>query len=153
MVHQSSFGIANAREFFNEIVLPQHKEFVANNSSPRHALLAVIVAYHMYDWVHGENFSDNDFKLKYPSDKALANVFELARRITNGTKHFEPKKKKKVQKVQTRRQAGFSSGFNDGFDRSHFIATLPDDGTELSADDLLDQMVNFWAQQESARAF
>ena len=149
MTHRSSFGVANAGEFFRQIVLPQYEDFLADNSSPRHALLVIIVAYHMYEWVHRRNFEVSHFESMYPSNKALANVFELARNITNGTKHFEPK-------AQTRTQGGFWSGFGKGFGkgfaRPRLIVTIPD-GTEQSADDFLRQIVDFWTQQESAGAF
>ena len=137
MTHSSSFGITNAHDFFHEIVLPQHEDFLAHCSSPRHALLAIIVAYHMFEWVPPG-----------PSNKALPKVFELAKKITNGTKHFK-------QKVQTRKQGGFSGGFSpafgDGFARS--LRVMLPDGTEQSANVILRQMVDFWTQQEINGAF
>ena len=150
MTHRSSFGVANARDFFHQIVLPQYKDFLANNSSPRHALLAIIVAYHMFEWVHpGRTFKVSRFESMYPSNKALANVFELAKNITNGTKHFLPK-------AETRAHGGFGPGFGpgfgDGFARPRLIVTIPD-GTEQSADDFLRQIVDFWRRQERAGAF
>ncbi len=149
MTHRSSFGVANAGDFFRQIVLPQYADFLADNSSPRHALLVIIVAYHMYEWVHGRKFNVSHFERMYPSNKAFANIFVLAREITNGTKHFRPK-------AQTRTQGGFSSGFSSGFGkgfaRPRLIVTTSD-GTEQSADDFLRQIVDFWRQQESAGAF
>ncbi len=144
MTNSSSFGVANARDFFRQMVLPQYEDFLADNSSPRHALLVIIVAYHMYEWVHRRNFEVSHFESMYPSNKALANVFELARNITNDTKHFS-------LKTQTRTQPGFSSGFNDGFARP-LIVMLPD-GKEQSVDIILRQMVDFWTQQENAGVF
>ncbi len=145
MTNSSSFGVANARDFFRQMVLPQYEDFLADNSSPRHALLAIIVAYHMFEWVHPDRkFKVSRFESMYPSNKALANVFELARNIINGTKHFLPG-------AQTRTQPGFSSAFSDGFARP-LIVRFPD-GTEQSANDFLRQMVDFWTQQEIAGAF
>ncbi len=150
MTHRSSFGVANAGDFFRQIVLPQYADFLADNSSPRHALLVIIVAYHMYEWVHRRNFEVSHFERMYPSNKALANVFELARNITNGTKHFR-------SKAETRAHGGFGPGFGrpgfgKGFARPRLIVTTSD-GTEQSDVDFLRQIVDFWKQQESAGAF
>ena len=146
MAHSSSFGVANANDFFHQIVRPQHIDFLANNASPRHALLAIIVAYHMFDWVHGRKFTVRRFKQEYPSNKALSDVFDLARKISNDAKHF-------LGKVQTPTQqpGGFSSVFSYAFARS-LIVRSPDD-TEQSADVILRQMVDFWTEQENAGAF
>ena len=51
MSHASSFNIRTARDLLHEIVIPQHEEFLANNSSSRHALLTIIMSYHLYEWV------------------------------------------------------------------------------------------------------
>lgn len=135
MTHTSSFDITTADDFFRKIVIPQYKDFVANNSSSRHALLTTIVAYHMYEWVNAKKFTISDFKSTYPQDASLANVFELARNITNGTKHFK-------SKAKTRTQKGFSSDFNDGFARP-LVVEFPD-GSKESADMFLSKMVDFW---------
>ena len=73
------------------MIVPQHKKFIANNSSSRHALLTIILVYHMYDWVHGRGFSVNDFRLKYKNEGKMVEIFKLTRNITNGTRHFFPK--------------------------------------------------------------
>jgi len=135
MTHTSSFDITNAEDFFRKLVVPQYEDFVANNSSSRHALLSTIVVYHLYEWVHSTRFTIEHFKLKYPQDESLANVFELARNITNGTKHFKSKAKTRIQK-------GFSSGFSDDFARS-LVVEFPD-GCEESADKFLGKLVAFW---------
>ena len=87
MRHAPLFYITTAADFFRELVIPQYEDFVANNSSCRHALLTTIVAYHMYDWVHQTKFTVGHFKSKYPQAVSLADLFELARKITNGTGH------------------------------------------------------------------
>jgi hypothetical protein len=135
MTHTSSFDIMAADDFFRKIVIPQHKDFVANNSSSRHALLTTIVAYHMYEWVHGNKFTIEDFNSRYPQDESLANFFELARNITNGTKHF-------MSRAITRTQKGFSSDFSDGFTRP-LVVKFPD-GCEKSADKFIGKLVDFW---------
>jgi len=144
MSHQASFNIRNARDFLSELVIPQHDAFVADNASSRHALLTVIVAYHMYEWVHGQNFTEGDFRIYYPSEQGLAETFELARNITNGTKHFKPRAK-------TSTQTGFSSAFSDGFVRP--LNVEYDDGTKESADQFLRKMVDFWKKQRASGAY
>ena len=144
MSHQASFGIRTARDFFNELVVPQHDAFVDENSSSRHALLTVIVAYHMYEWVHGQKFTEGDFRTRYPNEQRLAETFELARNVTNGTKHFKPKAK-------THTQGGFSSGFSDGFARP--LNVEYGSGTQESADVFLRKMVDFWKRQRASGAF
>ncbi len=135
MTHTSSFDITSAADFFRKIVIPQYEDFVQNNSSSRHALLSTIVAYHLYEWVHSTKFTIEHFKSKYPQDESLANVFELARNITNGTKHFK-------SKAKTRTQKGFSSDFCDGFARP-LVVEFPD-GYEKSADKFIGKLIAFW---------
>lgn len=94
----------------------------------------------MYEWVNRERFDPERFASKYPSDIELIDVFEVARRIANGTKHFE-------RRAKTTVQTGFSSGFSDGFARP--LNVIMPDGTQRSADQLLRQMLEFWQRQES----
>lgn len=90
MIHTSSFEITNADIFFNNMVLPEYEQFLNNNSSSRYALLTTILAYHMYEWVnHGKKFELDEFMAAYPSRSELAQDFEVARNIVNGTKHFK----------------------------------------------------------------
>ena len=145
MVHTSSFEIKNAETFFNEMVLPQYEKFLRNNSSSRYALLTTIMAYHLYEWVHKKKFTLDEFKVAYPAHTRLIQDFEVARNITNGTKHFSNKS------VTTRTQTGFSSAFNDGFARP-LIIQHPD-GTEISADQFLRKLIEFWKEQKANGAF
>ena len=103
----------------------------------------------MYEWVNGP-FDTRGFERKYPDDANLASVFEVARRIANGTKHFKARAKKD-KRVQTKVQSGFSSAFSDGFARPLNVTVL--NGTQRSADKLLRRMVEFWRHQESLGAF
>ena len=144
MKHTPLFGITTAADFFRELVIPQYEDFVANNSSCRHALLTTILAYHMYEWVHRRKFTADHFKSTYPQAASLADVFELARKITNGTKHFKPEPK-------TRTQKGFHSGFSDDFARPLMIEFT--DGSEESADKFLCKMVEFWRVQQETGGF
>lgn len=144
MSHQASFGVRTARDFFDQLVVPQHADFVRENGSSRHALLTVIVAYHMYEWVHGRKFTPRDFRTRYPNEPDQVGTFDVARKITNGTKHFKPK-------ARTHTQGGFSSDFSDEFARP--LNVEYDDGTRESADMFLRKMVDFWKKQGAAGAF
>lgn len=91
--HGPTFDITTARDFLHKIVIPQHRDFKKANSSSRHALLAMICAYHMYEWVHKEKFTRKHFKSVYRSEEDrdyMPELFDIARRIVNGTKHFKP---------------------------------------------------------------
>ena len=144
VTHDSSFNIRTPHDFLHEMVIPQHKEFIANNSSSRYALITIILVYHMYEWVHGDKFSKEHFRSNYGNKKEMAEMFDLARKIANGTKHFKPK-------TRTKAQVGFSSAFSDGFARP--LNVEYDDGREQSVDLFLRKMVEFWKQQEEVGAF
>lgn len=136
MTHEASFEIRTAQDFLHEMVIPQYNDFISKNSSSRYALTAIILAYHMYEWVHGAGkFCPQHFQTTYPNDQGLTEKFDLARKITNGTKHFLPK-------VQTQTQSGFSSGFSNAFARP--LNVILNDGSMLSVDDLLRDIVEFW---------
>ena len=145
MTHGASFNILNPRDFLHEMIIPQHEDFIEDNSSSRYALLTIILVYHMYEWVHSTKFTDSHFKSVYPpSEHGMVEKFELARNITNGTKHFSPK-------ANTQVQIGFSSGFSDDFARPLNVE-FPY-GRQQSADSFLDEMVRFWERQERRGAF
>ena len=144
MNHTSSFNIKNAEDFFNEMVLPQYEEFLKNNSSSRYALLTTMLAYHFYEWVHKSKFQISEFEKTYPDYTHLSKYFEAARNITNGTKHFR-------NKSVTRIQRGFSSGFSDAFARP-LIIQFPD-SEEISADNFLRKLIEFWKEQQGNGVF
>ena len=153
MSHESSFNIRTARDFLHEIVIPQHDDFIANNSSSRHALLTILVSYHLYEWVHPqEKFSKDHFSENYKNELGMADIFELARGISNGTKHFLPK-------ATTRTQTGFSSAFSEAFARPLNVE-FPKDTVDVSlsqksvsVDLVLSKIVEFWKKQEKRSAF
>ncbi|TYK64143.1 hypothetical protein CWS31_017235 [Colwellia echini] len=126
------------------MVLPQYADFINNNSSSRHALLSTITSYHLYEWVNCHKFTDSVFKIDYPNHEPLIELFEIARKITNGTKHFS-------SKVKTRTQSGFSSGFSSGFAKPLVITRT--DGSEISADYLLKSLTDFWQEQYKTNGF
>jgi hypothetical protein len=146
MPHQASFTVKTAEDFFVQIVVPTYKEFVADNSSVLHALLSIITTYHMGEWVYQEVWGfKTGSKREVAAEKAgVADDFEMARKVTNGTKHFKPK-------ITTRTQMGFSSEFSDEFARPLMIEKP--DGSEESADNLLHRLVKFWEDQRNREIF
>ena len=94
--YESTFNIQTPQDFLHQLIIPQHNEFVRTISSVRHALLTIILIYHMYEWVHHRKFKEDHFETNYPSDLQMVNRFKLARRIANGTKHFKPRDKAKT---------------------------------------------------------
>jgi hypothetical protein len=85
----------------------------------------------------------------------INDLFKTGRIITNGTKHFLSKRDTKRQKrntkrpkIDTKRQAGFSSAFSDGFARPLII--VRDEGSEISADKLLREMIKHWEGEKAA---
>lgn len=144
MAHTSSFNITSANEYFNEMVLPQYEDFIKRNSSSRNALLTIILVYHMYEWVNKRKFKKEEFTTVYPNHSDLALDFDVARKITNGIKHF-------TSKIKTKTQTGFSSGFSDAFARPLTIENQ--DGKEESVDKFLRRLVAFWEEQKNHGQF
>jgi hypothetical protein len=141
MTHTSSFDIQTPDDFFTKIVVPQYEDFKGDNGSSRKALIAIIVAYHMFEWANNrKTFAKNNSGL--PSN--INDLFETARKITNGTKHFE-------QKICTKVQGGFSSDFSDAFQRPLIIVL--DEEPELSVDKLLGDMIEYWEKEKADGKF
>lgn len=102
--HSASLGITNAKQFLEKLHEEQ-KDFVASDClSGRHALNAIITAYHLHEWVWGEWLqkrhdlrkewgvnSPGEFCRRLSNNNQFCPALEDARKITNGTKHFENK--------------------------------------------------------------
>ncbi len=144
MQNPPTFEVQSSTQFFDLIVKPQYDDFIENNSSSRHALLTIISAYHLYEWVHKEKFTESKFKAKYPDDAVLASEFDVARHITNGTKHCL------IRSVTTSTQSGFSSAFSDGFARPLNIAY--ENGISISVGKFLRPLIDFWQKQKENNA-
>ncbi|MGV2842190.1 hypothetical protein [Vibrio cyclitrophicus] len=144
MPNPPTFEVQSSTQFFDLIVKPQYEDFIENNSSSRHALLTIISAYHLYEWVHREKFTESKFKAKYPDYVELASEFDVARHITNGTKHCL------TRSITTSTQSGFSSAFSDGFARPLNITY--DNGVSVSADRFLRPLIDFWQKQKENNA-
>ncbi len=143
-MYESSFDIRSPKDFWYEMVIPQYEDFKEKNSSSRHALLTIILLYHMYEWVNEHTFSKDHFRSIYKDEEEMAEIFDLARNISNGTKHFEPRARAKTQ-------TGFSSAFSDDFARP--LNVVFPDGKEESADIFIRKMVEFWSDLEKEGAF
>ncbi|MEZ8274182.1 hypothetical protein AB6C54_23555 [Vibrio splendidus] len=136
----SSFEVTDASSYFKIMVKPQYEQFLAQNSCVKSALLATMLTYHMYEWMHPkETFTVKRFIARHPENQELAPIFEMARHITNGLKHFETKP------TTTRSQVGFSSAFRSSFSRPLIIVSS--DGEEISVDQFLEKMITFWQGQ------
>ena len=151
MGHSSSFGITTPAEFFDQLLVPQHHDFLSDNASSRFALTCAIFGYHLYDWVNPTRVVQNNFRAdfeahyqRHPAKVHLAEMFDLTRRLTNGTKHFR-------NRVGTGTQAGFSSAFSSDFRRPLYV--IRDDGSQIGADELLKEIVDFWTAERAAGAF
>ncbi|UJQ35595.1 hypothetical protein L1871_14625 [Aeromonas caviae] len=141
----SSFYVVDAESYFNTMVKPQYEQFLLQNACVRTALLATMLTYHMYEWVHPrEKFTVERFTERYPEQHKLASLFEMARDITNGLKHF------KVKPTTTRSQPGFSSAFSSAFSRVLIIVSPEDE--EISVDQFLEVMVCFWQSKFQPQA-
>lgn len=154
----ASFEIKTPRQFYDVIVVPQYRLFkrsYAKSPNPsavksRHAVLSVICTYHFYDWVHcGEQFSVTHFDQHHRGKPVVRDMFELARRITNGSKHFE------TRHIGSRVEQGFSSGFSSAFAQVAYPALLitKDDGTEVHVGELLKKLIDFWETEKANGSF
>ena len=141
------FDIGTAEDFYNKIAKPQYQDFLDNNSSARYALLSILVAHHLHEWVgdkiefgKGKKYQtfQKAFLARYPDFETEADYFEMARMICNDTKHF-------LGRVVTRNQFGFSSFFSPFFARPLMINM--GDGNEVSADCFLKCLFDFWEKQ------
>src|ERR1700733_9892027 len=84
----------NNGETENTLVKPQYNLFKrsqAKSAKPselksHHAILSIICTYHLYEWVHG----GKKFVLRtYRGSPKTGEALEIARQLTNGSKHFE----------------------------------------------------------------
>jgi hypothetical protein len=134
-----AFDIRGPLDMLERVLLPTYEEFLANNASSRHALQATLVAYHLFDWVNKESFSDTAFRQRYrePEHVEMLGYFQIAQGLTNGFKHFEAPltgRGRTSPRVVTSTQTGFSSDFSDEFARPLNVA-------DISADLLLRKLV------------
>lgn len=134
------FIIGSPDHFFADVVIPQYDRFLEANSDVGAAVCAIVVTYHMYEWATGQSFNRDRFSDLYPNEPSIVEKFDLARRVANGVKHANPR-------IETRAQTGFSSAFSNSFARP--MKVIQDDGAEVSVDDLLASLMEFWNRQKN----
>src|SRR4051794_4521490 len=118
-----TFAIIAARHLLEKLHEEQ-RDFIASDClSSRHALNAIITAYHLHEWVWAECCVQRSYLIarwgfaeaagndpapfrKYLTDPTRCPALEDARKIANGLKHFHTK-------IETGQHAG-------GFQRSAF---------------------------------
>jgi hypothetical protein len=148
----ASFNIATPAGLLQKL-LQEQQDFTRENClSARHALNAVMTAYHLQEWVWWAFLNerpDIQVSLRLPRDdkgritkcsfrkwleKQCPAIAE-ARQITNGTKHYR-------SRIQTGAHLGaFSSGFSDAFDVSYLWVER--NGREQRAE-FIKELVEFW---------
>ena len=130
-------------DLLHQLIIPQYKDFLKKNSSVRYAVLTVILAYHMYEWVHHEKFTkehfENHHKDEIDVDK-MVGIFEQARVISNDLKHCKFNSNLKLD-------GGFSAlDWSSGGDWARPINVKTPAGN-ISMDKLLRRLVYFWIYQ------
>lgn len=155
----STFAIRNACDFFSQVVEPYHRAFLADNASSAGALVAISMAYHLYEWANPpEEYGEANFTRHYPARQDMISYFELARMLANGLKHFAPRDPAKSSQARatTKAGTGFSSAFSGAFARCLYVQVGSDKTIEdqhktadgwISADDLLAKVVEFWRDE------
>ena len=146
----TSFDITSASAFLAKFQEEQSDFHASHCLSARHALNAIITAYHLHEWVWGEcrdraelvkkwglkaNGDAKDFEV-YLS--RFCPALDDARKIANGTKHFG------LNKIDTGAHHGRfqRSAFSDAFDVSYLW--IERDGDQQRAEDFIKELAEFW---------
>ena len=128
-----------------QLIVPQYEDFLKNNASVRHAVLTVILSYHMYEWVHREKFTKEHFENCYADEADVDKMVELfvqARAITNDLKHCN-------FGSDITLGGGFSAlDWSIGGDWARPINVVTPKG-KISMDKLLRELVGFWKRRVS----
>lgn len=146
----ANFGIKTAAHFLQKL-RDEQADFVKSNClSERHALNAVMTAYHLHEWVWGEFAKTRpDLHLAWALRPANYSGFKSyvfaecrpfadATALTNRTKHFGGQ-------TATGKHAGsFQRGAfqEDAFDVSYLW--IERDGKQQSAENFIKELVDFW---------
>jgi hypothetical protein len=141
------FEIRTAEQYLIKFI-EDYKDFKINPESSRHAINAVMTGYHLHEWVWGNKVQNNlslmrkfGLEVKEIDDfkswiKEECPEFEIARKITNGSKHFDLLESGK-------HKGAFSQDFSADFDIS-YLYVYDEKGTELRADDIINKLIKFW---------
>lgn len=141
------FEIKTAEQFL-KMFIDNYKDFKNNEESTRHAINAIITGYHLHEWVWENKVKNNSplikklgFKNKEIGDfrnwiKGECPEFEIAKTITNGSKHFNL--------LESGKHKGtFSRDFSTEFDVS-YLYVYDKKGAKVKADDIINNLVKFW---------
>ena len=132
------FTLSSAEEYFNKLVAPSYEDFLAKNSDVRAALSTTIFGYHLYEKKFLKEFKRKEFEKNPPSKVLDVEILDLAREITNSTKHTDVR-------IVTVVQSGFSSAFSNAFARPLNIELA--DGSKVSMDEFLERLVMSWKEE------
>src|SRR4051794_817666 len=152
----ASFGITTARGFLNKLIEDQLDFEASHCQAARHAINAVMTAYHLREWVWGDfakhrpdlhtSWGLQGFPAKKEVDKFLSFLEQQCRaltdaqEVTNGTKHFG------LSKIATGKSPG-------PFDPALFDPALFDvpclwidrsTGQRQNAEDFIRELADFW---------
>jgi hypothetical protein len=151
LLNMTSFNITSASAFLAKFQEEQADFHASHCLSARHALNAIITAYHLHEWVWDEcrhraellkkwglkaNGGAKNFKV-YLSQFCPA--LDDARKVANGTKHFRP------NKIDTgAHHGGFQRNVfqSDAFDVSYLW--IERDGDQQRAEDFIKELAEFW---------
>ena len=150
---RASFDVQTAANFYDMLVKPQYRLFKRSQAKAakpselksRHAILSIICTYHLYEWVHnGDTFSLSAFN----GPQKVGEMFDIARQLTNGSKHFKSSPLTRVEK-------SFTSEFSLEFAQEAYPALLvtKNDGTEIQVTEILDTLMSFWEAERAAGRF
>jgi hypothetical protein len=141
----SSFGLTTAADFLQKL-RDERRDFVASNClDARHAVNAVMTAYHLCEWVFGQNAGRfGCSKLEDFRDELEAlpqSPIRDAGKVTNGTKHFLP------DKIPTGKGTGawgnsWGSAWGNSWGASYLW--LDRDTGRQRAEDFIDELIEFW---------
>ena len=91
-----TFRIKSARQYFEQVALPCLRDFEVNHTSDRHALIAVVMLWHVKDWVWAQDniMIEKDLCLTdrddFDSFLFLKNSgFRIIQNVATGTKHLK----------------------------------------------------------------
>jgi hypothetical protein len=149
----ASFEIRTASRFLQKFRQDREDFIKSDFLSERHALNAIITAYHLIDWVWGDFAKDrhdlySQWHISSARDRkkqfedylfAVCPALADARELTNGTKHF-------ADTIETGKHEGaFQRGVfqDDAFDVS-YLWIERSDGRRQQVEDFIRELVDFW---------
>jgi hypothetical protein len=144
------FEITTARHFLQKLHDEQSDFANSQSQSSRHALNAVITAYHLHEWVWEARNARQDLQQAWPYKCAkqfrqdhlnhLCPHIDVARTLANGTKHVRLKNGVSTGK---RRPVFQPNVFQPNvFDVGHLW--VEHNGKRERADFFISELVNFW---------